>query len=71
MRYFGLLAPRTKKLTSSTVWAGASAKSAGPLPLHEPWNGGSSGHFGVDPLIDAFGNQMCWVGRIAPVPACR
>ncbi len=66
MRYFGLLAPRTKKLTSDAVWA-ALGQQARPKALREPWNASLLRHFGVDPLIDDFGNQMHWVGRIAPI----
>lgn len=70
MRYFGLLAPRSKRLTSSVVWA-ALGQQALPKPPHESWNVSLLRHFGVDPLIDALGNQMRWVGHIAAIQPGR
>jgi hypothetical protein len=68
MRYFGLLAPRTKRLTSAAVFAFLGQR---PRPKHQRqrWTDSLKQHFGVDPLIDEFGNPMHWVGRREPVPA--
>jgi len=67
MRYFGLLAPRTKRLTSGAVFA-LLGQHPRPRPLRQPWADSLRQHFGVDPLIDESGNPMHWVGRRQPVP---
>jgi Putative transposase len=66
MRYFGLLAPRTKRLTSGAVCA-LLGQHPRPKPPRQPWRDSIKQHFGVDPLIDEFGNPMHWVGRRQPV----
>jgi Putative transposase/Transposase zinc-binding domain len=68
MRYFGLLAPRTKRVTSDAVFAllGQRPRSK---PSRQPWRDSIRQYFGVDPLIDEFGNPMHWVGRRQPLPA--
>jgi hypothetical protein len=68
MRYFGLLAPRTKRQTSATVFAliGQQPRSR---PPRQRWANSLKKHFGVDPLLDAAGNCMRWVGHRQPVPA--
>ncbi|MGO9564534.1 MAG: transposase [Candidatus Korobacteraceae bacterium] len=67
MRYFGLLAPRTKRLTSGAVFA-FLGQHPRPKPPRQPWRDSVMQTFGVDPLIDEFGNPMHWVGRRQPVP---
>jgi hypothetical protein len=67
MRYFGLLAPRTKRLTSGAVFA-FLGQHPRPKPPRQPWRDLVMQTFGVDPLIDEFGNPMHWVGRRQPVP---
>jgi hypothetical protein len=67
MRYFGLLAPRTKRLTCGAVFA-LLGQHPPPKPPRQPWRDSLKQHFGVDPLIDEFGNPMHWVGRRQPVP---
>jgi hypothetical protein len=67
MRYFGLLAPRTKRLTLGAVFA-LLGQHPRPKPPRQPWADSLKQHFGVDPLIDEFGNPMHWVGRRQPVP---
>ena len=67
MRYFGLLAPRTKRLTSAAVFA-LLGQQPRPKPPRQRWNDSLKQRFGVDPLIDEFGNPMHWVGRRQPVP---
>jgi Putative transposase len=68
MRYFGFLAPRTKKQTSAAVFA-LLAERARPKPPRQRWVDSLKKHFGVDPLIDEFGHRMKWVGHRQPVPA--
>ena len=67
MRYFGLLAPRTKRLSSAVVFALLGQRPR-PKPPRQRWADSLKKHFGVDPLIDQFGNRMHWVGHRQPVP---
>jgi hypothetical protein len=67
MRYFGLLAPRTKRATSAAVFA-LLGQQPRPKPPRQRWAASLKKHFGVDPLIDAFGHRMKWVGYRQPVP---
>jgi hypothetical protein len=67
MRYFGLLAPRTKRLTSAAVFALLGQRPR-PRPPRQRWADSIKKHFGVDPLIDVFGHRMQWVGHRQPVP---
>jgi hypothetical protein len=67
MRYFGLLAPRTKRLTSPAVFVLLSQHQR-PKPRRQRWRDSLIQHFKVDPLIDEFGNLMEWVGYRQPVP---
>jgi hypothetical protein len=67
MRYFGLLAPRKKRLTSAAVFA-LLGQHPRPKPPRQSWRNSLKQHFGVDPLIDEFGNPMHWIGRRQPVP---
>jgi len=62
MRYFGLLAPRMKSHTSASIFA-LLGQHRRPKPPRKPWNASLKADFGVDPLIDEFGNRMQWVGR--------
>jgi len=67
MRYFGLLAPRTKHTTSAVVFAlGQQPRSR---PPRQRWAASLIKHFGVDPLRDACGHRMRWVGHRQPAPA--
>lgn len=66
MRYFGLPSPGTKRLTSAAVFA-LLGQHPRPKPPHQRWRD-SLKQFGVDPLIDEFGNPMHWVGRRQPTP---
>ena len=68
MRYFGLQAPRTKRLTSAAVFA-LLGQQPRPKPTRQRWVASLIKHFGVDPLIDTFGHRMKWVGHRRPVPA--
>ena len=67
MRYFGLLAPRKKRLTSGAVFV-LLDQHPRPKPPRQRWRDSLKQHFGIDPLIDEFGNPMHWVGRRQPVP---
>jgi hypothetical protein len=67
MRYFGLLAPRTKPLTSALVFALLGQRQR-LRPRRQLWADSLMKHFGVDPLIDEFGNRMHWVGHRQPAP---
>ena len=67
MRYFGLLAPRTKRLTSAAVFA-LLGQQPRPKPPRQRWAASLIKHFGVDPLLDTFGRRMKWVGHRQPVP---
>ena len=66
MRYFGLLAPRTKRLTSAAVCA-LLGQAPRPKPPRQRWADSLWENFRVNPLIDEFGNPMHWVGRRQPV----
>jgi hypothetical protein len=66
MRYLGLLAPRTKRLTSAGVLV-LLGQVPRPKPRRPRWAHEIKKRFGVDPLMDDFGNPMHWVGRLRPV----
>jgi hypothetical protein len=66
MRYFGLLAPRTKRLTSAGVLV-LLGQVPRPKPRRPRWADEIKKRFGVDPLMDDFGNRMHWVGRVRSV----
>jgi hypothetical protein len=65
IRYFGLLAPRTKSLTSAIMFA-LLGQTRRPRPARLSWRNSLRKHFGVDPLIDSLGNEMLWVKRESP-----
>ena len=65
IRYFGLLAPRTKARTHDTVFALLGQKRLGK-PRRLPWAASLRKYFGVDPLVDSKGERMHWVGRLEP-----
>jgi hypothetical protein len=67
MRYYGLLAPRTKRLTSTNVFS-LLHQTPHKKPQRLRWVDAVKMHYGIDPLIDQFGNRMCCVGRLAPIP---
>jgi hypothetical protein len=66
MRYFGILAPRTKRLTLAGVFALLDQESR-PKPRRPRWAESIKNRFGNDPLMDEIGNRMHWVGRLKPV----
>jgi hypothetical protein len=65
IRYFGLLAPRSKARTSAAVFAllGQQKRSR---PRRLGWAFSRRRDFGVDPLIDRRGQAMHWIGRLSP-----
>jgi Putative transposase len=67
MRYFGLLAPRTKACTWGAIFAFLGQKKR-PHPPRLPWRWLLWKTFGTDPLTDSNGQVMHWVGWLAPSP---
>ncbi len=65
IRYFGLLAPRTKASTHDTVFALLGQKRLGK-PSRLSWADAIMQYFSVDPLMDKHGERMDWVGRLKP-----
>ena len=64
IRYFGLLAPRSKSQTSAAFVLLGQQKR--PRPRRLGWAGSLQNCFGVNPLIDSSGHPMCWVRRLGP-----
>jgi hypothetical protein len=65
IRYFGLLAPRSKAWASVAVFA-LLGQQKKPSPRRLSWAFSLRRDFGVDPLIDRRGQPMRWVGRLKP-----
>jgi Putative transposase len=63
VRYFGVLAPRSKPVFYNTLFA-----SLGQVRRSKPrrlsWATSLQQTFGANPLIDAFGEHLQWVGRL-------
>ena len=68
IRYFGMLAPRTKGQTWAGLFAILGQKRSGPPPLLR-WRWLCITRFGVDPLIDSTGKLMSWSYRQRPIIA--
>ena len=66
IRYFGLLAPRTKNRTLAAVLI-LLGQTKRPRPRRLSWQASLQKYFGVDPLIDSQGQPMRWVGRLKPI----
>ena len=66
MRYFGLLAPRSKASTWAAVFF-VLRQQQRPHPRRLRWRWLRRKTFGVDPLLDKFGQTMYRVGRLSPV----
>ena len=66
IRYFGLLAPRSKRQTSAALFA-LLGQQKHPRPKRLSWANSLRKHFGVDPLIDSRGQQMHWIARLRPM----
>ena len=65
IRYFGLLAPRSKNQTSAAAFV-LLGQQKRPRPRRLGWAGSLQNCFGVNPLIDNSGHPMCWVRRLGP-----
>jgi hypothetical protein len=65
MRYFGLLAPRTRACTWAAVFTLLGQKRR-PHPCRLSWRWLFWNTFGTDPLIDTLGKVMQRVGWLAP-----
>ena len=65
IRYFGLLAPRTKARTHDIVFALLGQERLGK-PWRLSWAASIRKYFGVDPLLDRQGERMVWAGRLEP-----
>ena len=65
MRYFGLLAPTVKGRIGITVFA-LSNSTRRSKPKRQSWAASVQKHFGRDPLRDANGQQMRWIGSLPP-----
>ena len=65
IRYFGLLAPGSKARTSAALFL-LLGQQKRPRPRRLSWAFLLRRDFGVDPLIDRWGQTMHWVGRLSP-----
>ena len=65
IRYFVLLAPRTKACTHDTVFALLGQARRGK-PRRLSWAASLKKSFGVDPLLDSRGERMRRIGRLKP-----
>ena len=65
IRYFGLLAPRTKARTHDIVFALLGQERLGK-PGRLSWAASIRKSVGNDPLLDERGDRMRWVGRLEP-----
>ena len=68
IRYFGLLAPGSKRQTCAALFA-LLGQEKRPRPSRLSWENSLRKHFGVDPLVDSGGRSMHWIGRTVPVAA--
>jgi hypothetical protein len=68
MRYFGLLAPRSKARTWSALFVLLKQKQR-PHPPRLSWRWLRLKTFGIDPLLDSLGQSMHRVGRREPILA--
>ena len=66
IRYFGLLAPRTKGRLYEFIFHLLGQHQL-KKPSRLPWAKALIKYFGVNPLVDAEGRLMHWVGRLDPV----
>jgi hypothetical protein len=66
MRYFGLLAPRSKRATSAVLFS-LLGQSQRARPPRLSWRNSLRRDFQVDPLLDSQGEAMHWVGRLKPL----
>jgi hypothetical protein len=62
IRYFGLLAPRTKNKSRAAVFS-LLGQPMHATPPRLSWRESLIKYFGVDPLLDSCGEVMHWVSR--------
>lgn len=67
MRYFGLLAPRSKHQTSNALFLLLGQQKRG-RPRRIGWASSLRHYFGRDPLTDSNGQRMRWRSRQDPIP---
>jgi hypothetical protein len=65
VRYFGLLAPRTKGRLYDFLFH-LLGQQQRPKPVRLSWAAALKKYFGTDPLKDDQGNPMHWSGRLIP-----
>jgi len=65
IRYFGLLAPRTKACSNSTLFLLLKQKQP-PRLQRLSWRNSLRKYFGVDPLMDSLNQPMHWFRRLEP-----
>ena len=65
VRYFGLLAPRSKRKTAKIILLLLCQRERS-RPRRLGWAYSIRRNFGNDPLIDSHGQPMRWVGRLSP-----
>jgi Putative transposase/Transposase zinc-binding domain len=68
IRYFGLLAPRTKALSYAGLFVLLQQKRR-PRPKRLSWRSSLLNSFGRDPLVDRHGEVMRWVRQEQPLRA--
>ncbi len=67
IRHFGLLSPRTRRITFGALFAQLGQQRR-PKPQHLSWAKSIEREFGVNPLHDSQGGQMHIVARKFPIP---
>jgi hypothetical protein len=67
VRYFGLLAPRSKRYTATAIFL-LLGQQRRPRPRRLGWAYSIRRDFGNDPLTDSRGQPMRWVGRLRAQP---
>jgi len=67
IRYFGLLAPGSKRKTSAALFT-LLKQIKRPRPRRLGWRASIRKDFGRDPLLDSGGQTMRWIGRRTPAP---
>jgi hypothetical protein len=65
VRYFGLLSPRVRGGMRAALFA-LIGQCTKPRPQRLSWRDSLRRYFGVDPLVDSYGQTMRWVRRERP-----
>jgi hypothetical protein len=66
IRYFGLLAPGVKGRVSAALFALLGQEKC-RRPRRLSWRASLRRYFGIDPLIDSYGQSMHWLRRQRPI----